>query len=83
MTNEQMQKQIERLLENPAFGENVVYIDSGLNEFPIRAFVYRNGVSSNQVRFDRGTEGKVAKIRNRNQDFKQSGKRAKQNCDQA
>jgi hypothetical protein len=61
MTKEQLQKQIERLLENPAFGENVVYIDSGLNEFPIRAFVYRNGVSSNQVRFDRGTEGRSPK----------------------
>lgn len=59
MTKEQLQKQIERQLDNPLFGEEIVYIDSDLNEHNIKAFVYRKGTSSSQVRFDRNTGGKL------------------------
>lgn len=61
MTKEQMQQQIERLLENAAIGEDIVYVDKELNEYSIKAFVYRNGISAVQNRFDRGSNGKSPK----------------------
>lgn len=61
MTKEQLQKQIERQLDNPLFGEEIVYIDSDLNEHNIKAFVYRKGISAVQNRFDRGSNSKSPK----------------------
>lgn len=56
-----MQSQMERMLNNPAYGEDIVYLVNGYLEYPIKAFVKRHGITKNPARFDRGTENRIPK----------------------
>lgn len=54
-TKEQLQAEFVRLVSDPLFGEDIIYIAGGV-EYPIRAKVYRKGISKTERRFDSGTE---------------------------
>lgn len=57
---ENIQNEFLDTLNDDNFGEPVTYTSSGV-DYSIKAFVYRNGISSRQMRYDRGTESKQSR----------------------
>lgn len=60
-TAEDIQNEYLDTLNDDNFGESITYTASGI-DYSIKAFVYRNGISSRQMRYDRGTESKQSRF---------------------
>jgi hypothetical protein len=64
-TAAQLQTEFKRMVDDEMFGETIVYVAGGI-EYNIRAHVYRKGIVSAQMRFDRaannqGTESRQSR----------------------
>jgi len=56
-TAAQLQAEFYRMVNDPMFGEDIVYVSGGV-EYTIKAKIYRRGIGGSNMRFDRGTESK-------------------------
>lgn len=52
-----LQAEFLDMVSDDTFGEDIVYVADGV-EYPLRAHVYRKGITGTPQRFDRGTESK-------------------------